>query len=441
MKQETAKILLAVTGSIAAYKAAHLTRLLVKAGAEVKVLMTPASTDFITPLTLSTLSKNPVGLEYFDKTDGSWNSHVELGLWADAMLIVPASANSMAAMVSGRCDNLLLATYLSARCPVFFAPAMDLDMFAHPATSRNVRTLVEDGNILIEPGSGELASGLEGKGRMAEPEEILLSIARHPMLAGRLDLSVIPAYDAARAVSASAVPANVPDPALDSPEKHTSLSGRRFLVTAGPTHEPIDPVRFIGNHSTGKMGFALAQALADLGGRVTLVTGPTRQVIDHPRVTVVPVGTAAEMAEASLEAFPACDGAVLSAAVADYRPAKVHDQKMKKRDGELSITLERTVDIAASLAEIKREDQLVVGFALETENERENALGKMKRKRFDMIVMNSLNDPGAGFGHDTNRVTLMFPDGEERALELKSKIEVARDIAEFLARKLGTANG
>jgi phosphopantothenoylcysteine decarboxylase/phosphopantothenate--cysteine ligase len=418
-----ARIILGVTGSIAAYKSAHLTRLLVKAGADVRVLMTPAATDFITPLTLSTLSKHPVGLEYFDRRDGSWNSHVELGLWADALVIAPVSANSMSAMASGRCDNLLLATYLSARCPVFFAPAMDLDMFAHPSTQRNLETLTGDGNILIEPGSGELASGLEGKGRMAEPEEIVARLAGHPMLAGRLDPAAA-GLQGADGAGGAAVPAK-------------SLSGRKALVTAGPTHEPIDPVRFIGNRSTGKMGFAVARALAERGAEVTLVAGPVNLDASHPGIHLRRVRTAAEMADAALEAFDGADVTVLSAAVADYRPAEVLTHKMKKTDGELNLRLERTVDIAAELASRKRPGQFVVGFALETENERDNAAGKMKKKRFDMIVLNSLNDPGAGFAHDTNKVTLMFPDGSEEPGTLRSKAQVASDIVGAIEARIG----
>ncbi len=390
--REIAKVLLGVTGSIAAYKAAHLTRLLVKEGMEVKVVMTPAASDFITPLTLATLSKNPVRMSYFDERDGVWNSHVELGLWADAMLIAPASANTMAAMACGRCDNLLLATYLSARCPVFFAPAMDLDMYAHPATQQNVELLRSRGNILIEPGSGELASGLEGRGRMAEPEDILTFLRKH------------------------------------SRGGKAPLAGLKAMVTAGPTYEAIDPVRFIGNRSTGKMGYALARELAEQGALVTLISGPVHQSINHPSVEVVSLESAAEMAQASIEAFTDCDIAVLAAAVADYRPAQVSEQKIKKGEGDMSICLERTTDIAAELAKLKRPDQFITGFALETHDEQRNARDKMKRKSFDMIVLNSLQDPGAGFAHDTNKVTLMFPDGSQVTGETKSKCAVAGDI-------------
>lgn len=384
------KFLLGVTGSIAAYKIAHLTRLLVKQEAEVKVIMTATATDFITPLTLSTLSRNPV-LSQFQKSEtGEWNNHVELGLWADAFIIAPATASTLAKMASGLCDNLLLATYLSARCPVFFAPAMDLDMLQHPTTRQNISRLQQLGNHLVEPGVGELASGLSGPGRMAEPEEII---------------SVLENFF--------------------SPKK--KLSGKKVLVTAGPTYEALDPVRFIGNHSTGKMGFAIAEALAEQGAQVDLVAGPTHLQTHHAGITVHPVTSAEDMYRTCTEYFPSAAISVLSAAVADYKPLVRLEQKIKKTEGNMTLELTKTKDIAAELGKQKKNGQMIVGFALETENEKDNAASKLKAKNFDLIVLNSLNDLGAGFGHDTNKISIISSKGSKE-YPLKTKKEAANDI-------------
>lgn len=389
------KILLGVTGSIAAYKAANLTRLLIKQEAEVKVIMTPSAVDFITPLTLSTLSKNPV-LSQFQKTEtGEWNNHVELGLWADAMIIAPASANTIARMAHGLCDNLLLATYLSARCPVFFAPAMDLDMLHHPSTQKNISNLINFGNHLIDPGYGELASGLVGIGRMAEPEEVVTQLEN-----------------------------------FFSDKK--KLAGKKALVTAGPTYEAIDPVRFIGNHSTGKMGFAIAEALAREGAHVDMVVGPTYQQTHQLGITLHPVISAEEMFNQCKEFFPASDITVLSAAVADYKPLRTVDQKIKKTEGNLMLELIKTHDIAAELGKMKKTGQIIVGFALETENEKINAEKKLVSKNFDLIVLNSLNNEGAGFGHDTNKVEIISRKNGSKEFPLKTKKDVAKDIVEAI---------
>ncbi|MCE7863497.1 MAG: bifunctional phosphopantothenoylcysteine decarboxylase/phosphopantothenate--cysteine ligase CoaBC [Bacteroidetes bacterium CHB5] len=382
------KILLGVCGSIAAYKSAWLIRLLVKKGADVKVIMTPAAHDFITPLTLATLSKHPVLTNFSKDETGQWNNHVELGLWADVMVIAPASANTLAKMAHGICDNLLLATYLSARCPVLFAPAMDLDMWQHPSTQSNLKKLVAAGNHLIEPTHGELASGLIGTGRMAEPDEILQSV--------------------------------------ESRFTTRTLAGKKALVTAGPTYEALDPVRFIGNHSTGKMGYAIAEELLRQGAAVTLVSGPTH-LAAPAGVTLVKVTSAEEMYLATQKHFNQSDIIVFSAAVADYKPAHKADQKIKKGQGTMHIELVKTNDIAAELGKQKKPGQLTVGFALETENEKINAQAKLKSKNFDLIVLNSLNDTGAGFGHDTNKVTLLTAAGSQE-FNLKSKKEVAADI-------------
>lgn len=393
------KILVGVTGSIAAYKSAFLVRLLVKAGAEVKVVMTPASHEFITPLTLSTLSKNPALSEFVRNNSGEWNNHVELGLWADAMVIAPASANTVSKMAHGACDNLLLAVYLSARCPVMVAPAMDLDMLQHPSTKENLATLIRFGNHIIEPNHGELASGLMGTGRMAEPEEILKYIEQFF-------------------------------------KKSEPLSGKTALVTAGPTHEAIDPVRFIGNHSTGKMGYAIAEELAQQGATVHLVSGPTSLHTIHPAIHVKKVMSAEEMYQACQEIFPKTDISVLAAAVADYKPLVRADQKIKKKDETLSLELTKTHDIAATLGKQKVNGQLIVGFALETENEKANAQSKLESKNFDLIVLNSLNDEGAGFGHDTNKITILDRHQKATSYELKSKKELAKDIVQAIREKL-----
>lgn len=384
-------ILLGVTGGIAAYKAAALCRLLVKAGAEVQVVMTPLAKQFITPLTMATLSRRPILVEFFDPENGAWNSHVKLGEWADLMLVAPATANTLAKMAHGIADNLLLTSYLSARCPVAVAPAMDLDMYAHATTQENLLTLRRRGVAVIEPDSGELASGLEGKGRMAEPERIAAFV-------GEL-------FD----------------------EKKKSLSGRRFVVTAGATIEPIDPVRYITNRSTGKMGYALAAELARRGAGVTLVSGRTQLPVPQG-VERVEVETAAEMYEAAVAAFEGADGGVMCAAVADYTPVTVADRKIKKSDDDLSIPLKRTRDIAAELGR-RKGGRLLVGFALETDHEGEHAAAKLEKKNLDFIVLNSLRDAGAGFGVDTNRVTLIDRTGSER-LPLLPKSEVAARIVD-----------
>lgn len=391
------KIVLGVSGSIAAYKAAILIRLLIKDGAEVRVLMTPSAHDFITPLTLATLSRNPV-LTEFTKAEGQWNNHVELGLWGDALVIAPASANTLAKMANGIADNLLLTTYLSARCPVFFSPAMDLDMWKHPGTQANLQRLKDWGNHIIEPAYGELASGLIGEGRMAEPEEI----------AERLRLFFLA----------------------------KRLKGKKALVSAGPTYEAIDPVRFIGNHSSGKMGFAIAEALAQDGAEVTLVSGPTQQHISNTKIEVVKVTSADEMFSACISVFPRTDIAVLSAAVADFKPTVIADQKIKKKDSSLTIELTRTPDIAAELGKIKKDGQVTVGFALETENEKLNAESKLISKNFDFIVLNSLNDKGAGFGQDTNKISIIDRQKQVKEFSLKSKKEVARDIVNTIIERL-----
>ncbi|HNP94484.1 MAG TPA: bifunctional phosphopantothenoylcysteine decarboxylase/phosphopantothenate--cysteine ligase CoaBC [Cyclobacteriaceae bacterium] len=388
---EGRKIILGITGSIAAYKAAVLTRLLVKEGAEVKVIMTESAKDFITPLTLATLSKHPVLTEFVKNEAGEWNNHVELGLWADAMVIAPASANTLAKMAHGECDNLLLAVYLSARCPVFIAPAMDLDMLQHPSTKRNLDTLKDYGVLTIDPAHGELASGLVGVGRLAEPEEIVERLK-----------------------------------AFFNEKK--KLSNKRALVTAGPTHEALDPVRFIGNNSSGKMGFAIAESLANQGAKVTLVTGPTHLTMSHPGIEVKRVTSAQEMYEACQKVFKDADITVLSAAVADYRPAQAAPQKIKKTEQDLAIQLVKTPDIAAELGKQKKNGQRIVGFALETENEESNAKKKIEAKNFDLIVLNSLNDSGAGFGHDTNKISVINRKGEIQKFSLKSKKDVAADI-------------
>ena len=391
-------IILGVTGSIAAYKSAVLCRLLVSAGAEVKVVMTNLAKQFITPLTMATVSKNPILVDFFNPENGEWNSHVKLGEWADLYLIAPASANTMAKMAAGVADNLLLTTYLSARCPVAVAPAMDLDMYAHVATQRNIEQLKQDGVHIIEPGSGFLASGLIGKGRMAEPQDIV---------------------EAVEAIFASEA---------TNHQKKKSLEGKRFLVTAGATIEPIDPVRFISNHSSGKMGYAVAESLAKRGAEVVLVSG--RTALEKPQgVERVDVLSAEEMFEACVERFSKMDGAVMCAAVADYTPQVVAQDKIKKSDDDISISLKRTRDIAAHLGQHKREGQVLVGFAMETENEEQNAAGKLARKNLDFIVLNSLRKEGAGFRGDTNIVSLI--DSREKVdLPLMSKADVAERIVD-----------
>ena len=470
------KIILGVSGSIAAYKSALLVRGLIKAGAEVKVLMTKAATDFITPLTLATLSKNEVTTSVHDGE--SWNNHVELGLWADAMIIAPATATTLGKMASAICDNAIVAVYLSARCPVFFAPAMDLDMWAHPATQRNVELLRAYGNHLIDVGTGELASGLNGAGRMAEPEEIarmleeFLGEAAGAEIEGRLpapvgdanvargnaprrddaDASDTPhvsgsglealthTRDADSKVSLQGTSSEVPARSAGSDLEvlNLDLKNKTLLITAGPTHEDLDPVRYIGNRSTGRMGIALAEMAARRGARVKLILGPTTLSTEMEGVDVIPVRNAREMHAASVALWPRSDAAILAAAVADYRPKMVADQKIKKSEGPLRLELIRNPDIAAELGEDKKPHQRLVGFALETENGVENARGKLARKNLDFIVLNSPNDEGAGFGHTTNQVQFVTSGGVT-AHGLKPKTEVATDILDELVRILPTA--
>jgi phosphopantothenoylcysteine decarboxylase/phosphopantothenate--cysteine ligase len=386
------KIILGITGSIAAYKSALLVRLLVKAEAEVKVIMTSAASEFISPLTLATLSKNPVLIDFVQDKTGVWHNHVELGLWADALVIAPASANTLAKCANGLCDNLLTAVYLSARCSVFFAPAMDLDMYKHPATQNNLQKLQSFGNQLIASEYGELASGLVGEGRMAEPEHIVQFL---------LDFF--------------------------SNSKTAKLAQKKVLITAGPTQEAIDPVRFISNHSSGKMGYALAEACAELGAEVFLVSGPTQLSVKHPNIRRENVSSAQTMYEASEKHFSQADIIILAAAVADFTPKTVANQKIKKKDGEntMLIELTKTIDIAHTLGQQKTKAQIFVGFALETENELENALNKLQRKNFDWIILNSLREAGAGFGHDTNKITLINSEGEIQEFPLQSKQALA----------------
>jgi phosphopantothenoylcysteine decarboxylase/phosphopantothenate--cysteine ligase len=394
------KIILGVTGSIAAYKAAYLIRLLVKRGAEVQVVMTPAGKEFITPLTLATLSCYPVISEFFSNRDGTWNSHVDLGLWADVMLIAPASASTIGKMANGVADNMLLTTYFSCKAPVFIAPAMDLDMYAHPATQRNLDTLRSYGNQVIEPDSGFLASGLEGKGRMSEPDNIVTTL--HDFFISRSDL-----------------------------EK------KKILITAGPTYEKIDPVRFIGNYSSGKMGFALAEACAARGGDVFLVSGPVALKTEHPSIKRREVESADEMYDEVVRLFPSCDVVILCAAVADYRPERQAQEKIKREQHDaLTLSLVRNKDIAAALGREKKVHQRLIGFALETKDEVTQAKEKLQRKNLDVIVLNSLNDQGAGFGHDTNQVTLINKSGMETHIPLKSKAEIAEDIINYLVKSV-----
>ncbi|HPE87369.1 MAG: bifunctional phosphopantothenoylcysteine decarboxylase/phosphopantothenate--cysteine ligase CoaBC [Bacteroidia bacterium] len=386
------KVLLAVTGSIAAYKTAFFVRLLVSKGAEVQVIMTPSAKNFITPLTLSTLSRRPVIIEPFNPETGQWSNHVELGRWADVMVVAPASANTLAKMAAGIADNFVTTCFLAAKCPVFFAPAMDLDMFKHPAVQKNIQTLISFGNILISPGVGELASGLTGAGRMEEPEHMLQIL-------------------------------------LDFFHQKNDFSGKKVLVTAGPTYEPIDPVRFIGNYSSGKMGFHLASVLAAFGAEVTLVAGPTALVTPPQVKKQVNVKTAAEMAEACFRLAGECDIVIMAAAVADFSPVNPSVSKIKKSNKELSISLIKNTDILAELGKRKPDHQILVGFALETDNEKENAIRKLQNKNLDMIVLNSLNDTGAGFNTNTNKVNIILRNGAVYDYPLKDKLQVACDVA------------
>ncbi|WP_282055091.1 bifunctional phosphopantothenoylcysteine decarboxylase/phosphopantothenate--cysteine ligase CoaBC [Maribacter luteus] len=385
-------ILLGITGGIAAYKTTFLVRLMIKAGANVKVVLTESASYFVSPLTLATLSKNPAVTD-FVKEEGvetDWNNHVDLGLWADLMIIAPATANTMSKMADGNTDNLLTAVYLSAKCSVFFAPAMDLDMFKHPATKKSIDTLLSFGNIMIPATSGELASGLHGEGRMAEPEDIMAFVKDYML-------------------------------------KGLPLKGKKVLITAGPTYEAIDPVRYIGNHSTGKMGYELAKTAADLGADVILVSGPTNLSLSHDLITVINVVSAEEMYNAAHEHFDLCDIMISAAAVADYRPKTVASQKIKKKEAHLTLELVKNKDILLSLGERKTK-QFLVGFALETENELENAKGKLERKHLDAIVLNSLNDDGAGFASNTNKITFLDKNSQIKAFQLKTKADVAKDI-------------
>lgn len=386
-------IILGVTGSIAAYKAAILIRLLVKNGASVKVIMTGTAKEFITPLTLATLSKNPILVDFFNPENGDWNSHVDLGLWADVYLIAPATANTMAKMANGVADNLLLTTYLSARCPVFVAPAMDLDMFQHPANIRNIETLKSFGNYILEPVTGELASGLEGKGRMDEPENIVKAL----------------------------------EVFFQKKKAESKLTGKKVLVTAGPTYEKIDPVRFIGNFSSGKMGFAIAEAAAESGAEVILISGPVHMTVKNQSIRWIQVTSAQEMFEAVQENFAQSEIIILSAAVADFTPQQVKAEKIKEKT-ELLLKLLPTTDIAFEMGKVKNDRQIMAGFALETNNEKKNAVEKLRKKNFDLIVLNSLRDEGAGFQHDTNKITIIDKDNKSKEFELKSKDLVARDI-------------
>lgn len=392
------KIVLGVCGSIAAYKSAFLVRLLIKSGAEVKVILTQEATKFITPLTLATLSKNSV-FTHFSDSEGNWHNHVELGLWADLIIIAPASANTIAKLANGLCDNLLSATYLSARCEIMIAPAMDLDMWQHPSTQNNIKKLKNFGNHIISVESGELASGLQGEGRMAEPENILQQ-ARHFFENQNLIKDLFAVF-----------------------------RNKNVLISAGPTIEPIDPVRFISNHSTGKMGFSIAQVFLNSGAKVTLVKGPTAISPElHSNLAIKEVKTASEMHEAMMQYYPKSDIIIMSAAVADYTPQNVARQKIKKKADDMQIELTKTVDILKNLGEIKKENQLLIGFALETHDEIRHAQSKLKHKNLDLIVINSLNDKGAGFASDTNKVTLLDKDNNMQVFELKSKEAVAIDI-------------
>ena len=397
------KIILGVSGSIAAYKIATLTRLLVKEGAEVQIVMTQAAKEFITPLTLATLSKKPALSEFVKDQTGTWNNHVDLGLWADVILIAPATAHTLAKCANGICDDLLTAVYLSAKCPVMFAPAMDLDMYQHPSTLDNLKKLQAFGNQIVKSNYGELASGLVGEGRMAEPEELVEILTKH--------------------FSENAI-----------------LKGKNVLITAGPTQEPIDPVRFISNHSTGKMGYAIANKLAKAGANVTLVSGQVALKSPDSSINLVKVRSAKEMYETSQKAFGQADIIILAAAVADYTPAVVADKKIKKKEDTFNIELTKTTDIAKTLGQQKRPEQLMVGFALETDNEVENAIGKIKSKNLDMIVLNSLQNAGAGFGHDTNKINIIRRDGTMIDFDLKSKQDVAQDIVDEIIVQLSVNN-
>ncbi|MDR3061707.1 MAG: bifunctional phosphopantothenoylcysteine decarboxylase/phosphopantothenate--cysteine ligase CoaBC [Dysgonamonadaceae bacterium] len=394
------KIVLGITGSIAAYKAAYLTRALIRKGSEVQVVMTPAGKEFITPVTLSALTGKPVVSEFFTANDGTWHSHVDLGLWADAMIIAPATASTIGKMANGIADNMLITTYLSMKAPVFIAPAMDLDMYAHPSTQRNINTLKSFKNHIIEPATGFLASKLEGKGRMEEPDEIIK----------QLEIFF---------------------------SKGDSLSKKKVLITAGPTYEKLDPVRYIGNYSSGKMGFALAEACASRGADVVLITGPVNLSVKHSSIQRINVESADQMYQKVTGIFQDMDVAILCAAVADYKPVVFSKNKIKRKEKEpMLIELTPNPDIAATLGKIKKKGQIIAGFALETDNEEENASGKLKKKNLDFIVLNSMNDSGAGFKTDTNKITILFPDNSKKDFPLKSKTDVANDIVDEIEQLL-----
>lgn len=392
------RILLGITGGIAAYKIAFLIRILKKRGAEVKCIMTPASSDFISPLVVATLSENPVGIEFWDKKTGVWTNHVDYGLWADVFVVAPLTANTLAKMAAGVCDNLFLATYLSMKCPTIVAPAMDLDMYAHPTTSRNLDQLISDGVTIIPAESGQLASGLEGEGRMAEPETIVEAIDRF----------------------------------FNKTEATKALNGQKVLITAGPTYEAIDPVRFIGNHSSGKMGFALAQACLNQGAEVILISGPTQETLSHPNLTCISIVSAEELFAQVKEFWETCSIGIFSAAVADYRPEVQANQKIKKSEEHLQLSLVKNPDVLSWAGSVKKDTQLLIGFALETTNLLENATDKLTRKNLDIIVMNTLEDEGAGFGHATNKIALLDAHNNFTKFELKSKFAVAKDIVSYL---------
>jgi len=400
MKLAGKHIVLGITGSIAAYKAASLTRLLVKEGAEVKVIMTPLAKEFITPLTMATLSKNPILVDFFNPENGDWNSHVDLGIWADLYLIAPATANTIGKMAHGVADNLLLTTYLSAKCPVMIAPAMDLDMYNHPTTQENIHTLRRFGNVVIEATAGELASGLTGKGRMEEPERILEVV-------------------------------------IDFFSSNQRLKGYKALVTSGPTYEHIDPVRFIGNYSTGKMGSAIAEQLVSQGAEVIFITGPAAVIPrSNPAIKIISVTSAQQMLESAQKFFGQVDVAIMAAAVADFTPEAASQIKIKREKDDMLLKLKPTLDIAAAMGNQKKDHQILVGFALETNNEIENALLKLKKKNLDFIVLNSLNDSGAGFGYDTNKISILDKNGESFVFDLKSKVDVAKDVVDVVFAKL-----
>ncbi|XOD66698.1 MAG: bifunctional phosphopantothenoylcysteine decarboxylase/phosphopantothenate--cysteine ligase CoaBC [Flavobacteriales bacterium Tduv] len=388
------KLIIALCGSIAAYKTPKLIRSFVQSGANIKVIMTPSAKEFVTLLTLSTLSKKNVWSDFQTEQEKQWNNYVELGIWADAMIIAPVTANTLSKMTSGQCDNIILATYLSAKCPIFFAPAMDLVMYRHPSTKKNISRLVKRGNILIPAGEGELASGLFGEGRMAEPDYIVAIVEKYF-------------------------------------SRHAQHKGKKILITAGPTYEALDPVRFIGNHSSGKMGFVLAKAAAEMGAEVTLISGPTTKSVEHHPIQLIRVVSALEMLEKTLQHFETTDIVIMSAAVADYRPEKPSDQKIKKKTDTLTLNLVKNPDILKTLSQ-KKTRQYLVGFALETDNEYQNACKKLKEKNLDLIILNSLKDPGAGFNKDTNKVTLINSKNIAFPLNLKSKKEVSFEILHYI---------